>query len=70
MLWGCLVGIYGTALADDAHFGLEPAWLKILHMKSTGSHEWSSDVVSDDFFLSRNGKTDTKAEWAATIAAF
>ena len=70
MLWGCLVGIYGTALADDAHFGLEPAWLKILHMKSTGSHEWSSDVVSDDFFLSRNGKTDPKAEWAATIAAF
>ena len=50
-----------------------PYWLKLLHFYSFGESvgQWSfiSDVVSDDFFLSPDGKTDPAAELKATLKA-
>ena len=51
----------------------DPYWLKLLHFYSFGESlgQWSfkSDVVSDGFFLSPNGKFDPKDELKATLKA-
>ena len=43
----------------------DPTWLKLLHYEKN-----QSSLLSDDFFISKNGKNDPQAELKATIEAY
>ena len=59
--------------ALESQLSQHPYWLKLLHFYSFGESvgQWSfkSDVESNGFFLSANGKTDPQAELKATLRA-
>lgn len=48
----------------------DPTWRALLHYKRGWWGGWESQVAGADFFLSKTGKTDPKAELEATLAAF
>lgn len=63
-----------TALTEQAEIkGLAkaPYWLALVHYKKSGAGNGQliSDIISPNFFLSKQGTTDPAAELAATIAA-
>lgn len=48
----------------------KPYWLKLNHYEPALITGWQSTVDSGDFFLSKDGKTNPKAELDATLFAF
>ncbi|MDH5183818.1 MAG: DUF4105 domain-containing protein [Gammaproteobacteria bacterium] len=48
----------------------EPTWTALVHYKPARFSGQISEVDGDDFFLSRQGKTEPKAELEATLAGF
>lgn len=53
--------------AERLNIASHPTWLKLLHYERNGKH---SEVLSDNFFLSPNGRNDPNAELTATIKAY
>jgi len=66
-----LLSLWEQALELQLH--KHPYWLKLLHYYSLGESvgQWSfkSDVTSDEFFLSAEGKIDPQAELIKTLKA-
>lgn len=48
----------------------DPTWRALLHYKRGQWGGWESQVAGADFFLSKAGKNDPRAELEATLAAF
>ncbi len=48
----------------------QPAWLNLLHYKSTLFGDYESQVDDPDFFLAENGEVDAKAELEADLRGF
>ncbi|RAP35408.1 hypothetical protein DID80_06390 [Candidatus Marinamargulisbacteria bacterium SCGC AAA071-K20] len=58
------------AQATTAQLDKDPTWLKLLHYrKKVFSRQFSSDIVSPEFFLSPEGHLSPKAEMDATLMA-
>ncbi len=53
--------------AETLDLASHPTWRKLLHFSGTRNH---SEIKSDSFFLSPDGKRDPKAELEATIRAY
>lgn len=53
--------------ADERKIARHPIWLKLLHYDRNGE---SSEVLSQNFFLSPRGKSDPQAELSATLDAY
>ncbi|MBL8251329.1 MAG: DUF4105 domain-containing protein [Candidatus Competibacter sp.] len=65
-------GIYVQELVDraaTAELAQRREWQTLLHYRSNGGG-WVSDVDDPRFFLAPDGKTDPRAELAATLRAF
>lgn len=45
-------------------------WLQLVHYRSAFINDWKSEVDDDSFFIAADGKTNPKAELAATVDAF
>ncbi len=66
--------VAGAAFWDDyltetqqEELAHHPVWLKLLHFDEEGNQ---SEILTDDFFLSPNGRYDPKAEMLAMIEAY
>jgi hypothetical protein len=53
--------------AERLNLANHPTWLKLLHYERDANH---SEVLTDNFFLSPNGRNDPNAELTATIKAY
>lgn len=53
--------------AQIEELATHPVWLKLLHFKTKKN---KSEIQSDDFFLSSNGREDPEAELRATFEAY
>lgn len=53
--------------AEEQNLAHHSVWLKLLHYGPTGNQ---SEVISDNFFISEQGRFDPKAELSATIEAY
>jgi len=58
------------AEAERQRLWEHPVWRRLLHYQPTLLGGVESQVDGDDFFLSASGKTDPRAELAATLAGF
>ncbi len=56
--------------ASDIQLAKQPAWLNLLHYKSTLFGDYKSQVDDPDFFLAENGRLDAKAELEADLRGF
>lgn len=81
ILFTTLVLSHGSTASDlstvmDAteleYLSSHKTWLKLGHYKASDSSQssWISEVQSESFFLSSNGRTDPLAELRATLAEF
>lgn len=59
-----------TKLVESQRLFEHPRWLALGHYRKTFFGGYKSDIHSDDFFLSINGKTDPRGELNATLLAF
>jgi hypothetical protein len=70
MTCGITVKTFGKGTLTQAQIeelATHPAWLKLLHFKTKKN---KSEIQSDDFFLSPNGREDPEAELRATFEAY
>lgn len=56
--------------ANSLELHKDPTWKALVHYKATRFGGQTSEVDGEDFFLSRQGKTEPKAELEATLAGF
>jgi len=61
--------LYASKITNEELLKLsqERTWLKLLYFDTK---DQKSELVSDDYFLAKDGKTDPKAELEATLAAY
>ncbi len=55
------------SVAEELNLSRDPVWLKLLHYEREGDQ---SEVLTDSFFLSSNGRSDPHSELRATIKAY
>lgn len=58
--------------AESKKLYTQPYWLALLHYKTHNAAKFNfvSDIISTDFFLSADGKSNPKAELVATLHSF